>query len=248
MGNNKKTVKCGFCHRLGHNRVSCSKLLGIIEENRKQYGSNHPDVTEYDKYKKLYSNKSKANANKNRHCSYCSSQSHNVRTCAVKNKDIIKLKKLNAQWRENILNELRQKGIGVGSIMANHSHVSNSENSKSPWTLVNIDWDNLNWIVDNKKVFRMILMSNPAIYREITLEQIMNDSPSYIHRWNVMSKSAILDHPERWDTVSDTAFDSQLVEMFKGINKYDYDALFIQFFDCPIKYLYINQEDLQDEY
>tara|TARA_B110000211_G_scaffold232169_1_gene295244 strand:- start:1066 stop:1752 length:687 start_codon:yes stop_codon:yes gene_type:complete len=222
-------------------------LVEEIEESRKQYGSSHPDVTEYDKYKKLYSNKSKANANKNRHCSYCSSLNHNIRTCKRKEKDIIKLKKLNAQWRTNILNQLKEKGIGVGSIMTNHSYVSNIENSKSPWTLVNVDWDNLNWIVDNKRSFRLILMSNPAVFREITLEQVLNDSPSYIHRWNVLSKSEILDLPERWSTVSDTGFDSQLVELFKGINKYDYDTLFLQFYDNPIKYLNVNQEDLQED-
>jgi hypothetical protein len=247
MGNNKKTVKCGFCHRLGHNRVTCDKLAEAVEENRAKYGSSHPDVVEHDKYKKLYSNKSKNNANKARHCSYCASRDHNIRTCSTKQNDMIKLKKLNAQWRGNILGELKQRGIGVGSIMANHSYLSKTENSKSPWTLVSIDWENLDWIIDNKRAFRLILMSNPAVFREITLEQVLNDSHAYVHRWNVLSKSDALDYPDRWDTVSDTGFDSRLIELFKGINKYDHDILFIQFYDNPIKYLHINQEDLQDD-
>ena len=52
MGNNKKTVKCSFCNRLGHNRVTCEKLSNLIEETRKKFGSDHPDVSEHDHYKK----------------------------------------------------------------------------------------------------------------------------------------------------------------------------------------------------
>jgi len=246
MGNNKKTVKCSFCNRLGHNRVTCEKLSDLVEENRKRFGSAHPDVVEHDNYKKRYSDKSRTNANRIRHCSYCHSQRHNIRTCSERQKNLTKVKKLNVQWRNGVLRELREKGIGMGSIMVNHSYISNTENQKSPWTLVSIDWDNMNWIVDNKKVFRLILMSNPTIYREITLEQILNDSVSYAHRWDVLSKSEKLDYPDRWAVISDPTFDQKCVELFKHINKNDYDMLFIQFHEKPIKYMYINQEELYD--
>jgi len=50
MGNNKKTVRCSFCNKLGHNRVSCERLKEGIDLNRENYGSNHPDVKKYDNY------------------------------------------------------------------------------------------------------------------------------------------------------------------------------------------------------
>ncbi len=228
MGNNKKTVKCSFCHRLGHNRVSCPKLKAQVEKIREEFGSNHPDVSDYDDYKVRYSKKSKLNAKTLRKCSYCSSVNHNIRTCRDKTNDIIKLKKLNKQWRNNILIELRQKGIGVGTIMSNSGYVSSVENKKSPWTLVSIDWDNLSWLVDNKKVFKLILMSNPSIYREITLEQLLNDSPSYNYRWEVLSTSSALNFPDKWDTVSDPVFDEQCVEIFKDMTKAEYDTFFFK--------------------
>ncbi len=227
MGNNKKTVKCSFCHRLGHNRVSCPKLKKQIEKIREEYGSSHPDVNEYDDYKVKYSKKSKLNANTIRRCSYCSSTDHNVRTCSVKTKDIISLKKINKEWRNNLLDELKSKGIGVGTIMSNSGYVSSIENKRSPWTLVSIDWNNLSWLVDNRKVFKLILMSNPSVYREITLEQLLNDSPSYSYRWEVLSTSTVLDFPEKWDTVSDPFFDEQCIEIFKGITKTEYDTFFL---------------------
>ena len=227
MGNNKKTVKCSFCHRLGHNRVSCPKLKEQVEKLRQEFGSNHPDVDEYDNYKNLYSRKSRANANTIRRCSYCASTSHNVRTCTAKSTDIIKLKKLNKDWRNNVLNELRSKGIGVGTIMSNSGYVSSIENKKSPWTLVSIDWHNLSWLIDNRKAFKLILMSNPAVYREVTLEQLLNDSPSYSYRWEVLSTSNSLKFPDKWDTVSDPVFDEQCVEIFKGISKKEYDTFFM---------------------
>ncbi len=231
MGNNKKTVKCSFCNRLGHNRVSCEKLKAEVENIREQFGSEHPDVEEYDQYKTKYSRKSKLNAKTTRRCSYCLQTSHNIRTCAVKHADIIKLKKANKVWRNNILNELRQKGIGVGTIMANSGFVSSVENKKSPWTLVSIDWQNLSWLVDNKRAFKLILMSNPAIYREVTLEQLLNDSPTYSYRWEVLSESTILDYPEKWDTVSDPLFDEQCVEVFKDITKTEYDSFFFELYN-----------------
>lgn len=230
MGNNKKTVKCSFCNRLGHNRVSCEKYKISIEEIREKHGDDHPDVADYDNYKIRYSKKSKTNASTVRRCSYCASTTHNVRTCKDKSADIIKLKKLNKEWRKNILKELRQRGIGVGTIMANSGYVSSVQNRKSPWTLVSIDWENLSWLVDNRKAFRLILMSNPAISKEVTLEQILNDSPSYIYRWDVLSRSETLDFPDKWDTVSDPAFDQNCVEIFKGLTKAEYDSFFFSLY------------------
>ena len=229
MGNNKKTVKCSFCNRLGHNRVSCEKLKAEIEKNRTQYGSTHPDVVEHDQYLQDYSNKSKLNANKSRYCSYCHGAGHNIRTCDIKEKDFFKLKRINRDWRQSILKELKDRGIGVGSIMSNEKYINSIENKKSPWTLVSIDWDNLSWVVDNKKVFKLILMSNPAIYRQVTLEQLLNDSPTYNFRWEVISESDVLDYPDQWNTVSDATFDKHCIELFNGLTKAEYDTFF---FNC----------------
>ena len=232
MGNNKKTVKCSFCNRLGHNRVSCGKLRLEVEKNREKFGSTHPDVQEFDDYRKDYSEKSKNNANQKRHCSYCLSTGHNVRTCTIKEKDFIKLKRINKDWRNNILKELKARGIGVGSIMSNKKYINSMENKKSPWTLVSVDWENLSWIIDNKKVFKLILMSNPSVYRMITLEQLLNDSPSYNFRWEVVSESDVLDFPHKWDTVSDPAFDAHCIEIFGGLTKSEYDSMFFRMYSA----------------
>jgi hypothetical protein len=246
MGNNKKTVKCSFCHRLGHNRVSCPKLKTEIESIRDQFGSNHPDVDQYDSHKDSYSKKSKLNANTTRRCSYCAKTSHNVRTCSDRSADIIKLKKSNKVWRNNLLNELKSRGIGVGTIMVNSGYVSNVENKKSPWTLVNIDWEDLSWIVDNRRVFKLILMSNPSIYRKVTLEQLLNDSPTYNYRWEVLSTSTILNHPEKWDTVADPSFDERCVELFKEMTKNEYDNFFFELIESKPQILKLLTPDIGD--
>lgn len=250
MGNNKKTVKCSFCNRLGHNRVSCEKYKISIEKIREKHGNDHPDVADYDTYKQRYSKKSQSNANTSRRCSYCLKASHNVRTCNQRSTDIIKLKKLNKEWRNSILKELQGRGIGVGTIMANSGYISAMQNKKSPWTLVSIDWDNLSWVIDNKKVFRLILMSNPAISKEVTLEQILNDSPTYIYRWDVLSKSGTLDFPDKWNTVSDPTFDRNCIEIFKGLTKAEYDTFFFSLYSQKppnIQFLIPTGDDSEEE-
>ena len=92
---------------MGHNRVSCEKLKVEIEKNRQQFGSTHPDVQEFDDYRKDYSEKSRNNANQKRHCSYCLQTGHNVRTCTIRQKDFVKLKRINKDWR----NKSQSKGF-----------------------------------------------------------------------------------------------------------------------------------------
>lgn len=245
MGNNKKTVKCSFCNRLGHNRVSCPKLKAIVEQNRNEFGSSHPDVKEYDEYRNHYSDKSRTNANTKRHCSYCHAENHNIRTCTTRSADFNSLKKINYEWRKNILEEFKIRGIGIGCIMANKAYVSAIENRKSPWTLVSIDWDNLSWIIDNRKVFKLVLISNPAFTRTITLEQLLNDSPSYSHAWEVVSESGTLDFPSRWDSIGDPVFDKNCVEIFNKLTKAEYDRLFFEALDNkPRAIKFLNPIDL----
>jgi len=228
MGNNKKTVKCSFCNRLGHNRVSCLKLKEEVKKLEDKYGANHPDVLEHKTYIKSYSNKSQHNANKVRYCSYCREQKHNARTCKHKKKDLQKLKKVNHEWRRKIVSDLRMKGIGLGSIICNNNTVSVVENKNSPWTVVSIDWESVNWITDNARVFKVINMSNPSIQRNLTLEQILNDSESYYHRWEVLSRSDVYDFPHGWEEISDPVFYRTCLEIFEGISKKQFDTIFLE--------------------
>ena len=71
-------------------------------------------------------------------------------------------------------------------------------------------------------------MSNPSIQRELTLEQILNQSESYYHRWFVVSKSAGLNVPDKWDTISDPTFDETCIEIFDGITKAEFDGIFME--------------------
>lgn len=231
MGNNKKTVKCSFCGRLGHNRVSCPKLKEMIEKERKEHGSSHPDVKLYDELKRQYSNKSKSNASSKRFCSYCKSPSHNIRTCTHRERDFHSLKKVNYEWKKNILAELKSRGIGVGCLMTTVKNLSSIENKNSPWTLVSIDWSELNWIIDNRKIFKLVMLKNPSYSRTLSLEQILNDSPTYNFAWKVISPSDNLNLPDRWDEIGDPIFDQQCVEIFKGLTKTDYDSMFFSLWE-----------------
>lgn len=245
MGNNKKTVKCSYCNRLGHNRVTCPKIIIRVDELRQKFGNSHPTVHEHDNYKESYSEKSSRNAKRDRRCSYCRLPSHNKRTCTSYREDLSKLKKTNNRWRQNILKEFTSRGIGVGALMAHSNHLSTIENPNSAWVITSIEWDRIVWTNDNKKIVSLVLVKNPAISRSLTLEQLLNNDESYYHRWDVVSPSDDLQMPPGWDTVQDENFSKIAVEVMDSIQKEDYDTLFVKLMQkkVRIKYLFGDGDD-----
>ena len=54
----------------------------------------------------------------------------------------------------------------------------------------------------------------------------MNESSSEIDfYWDVVSPSKTLDFPQGWDTVGDRSYDEHLIELFRGMDKRDYEDL-----------------------
>jgi len=254
MGNNKKTVKCSFCMRLGHNRVSCEKLKILIENERSKHGSDHPDVKLYDSLNDRYSKKSSENANTVRHCKYCFIESHNVRTCKELANDFLALKKRNAQWRKCLLIIFREKGIGTGCILTS-KHFKKFGNKTltkgDKWILTSIDWNNITFDStknpDDYKVFKLVNLSNSSAQTMLSISQLMavNESNPTISEmnWDVISPSKTLDYPVGWDTVSDKKYDERLVEIFKYLNKSDIqDLLSFSYLDKPYFILQYDDE------
>ena len=66
-------------------------------------------------------------------------------------------------------------------------------------------------------------MSNPSVYREITLEQLLNDSPSYSYRWEVLSTSNLLDYPKK--DYSKLEFNEYFYNHKKLMNVIEYEEL-----------------------
>ena len=259
MGNNKKTVKCGFCGRLGHNRVSCDKLKEMIENERKEHGSDHPDVKLYDELSKGYSRKSSNNANRTRHCKYCHQPNHNVRSCLDRSRDISDLKKRNSAWRKALIGFMGERGIGTGCILTSKyskRYGSRMYNKGDKWILTSIDWNKITFDSSQKdpedyKVFKLVNLTNSMVTTNLSVSQFVavneNSTTKTEFYWDVVSPSKTLDFPDGWDTVGDRAYDEHLIELFKGMRKRDYEDL-ISFSYADKSYLVLKRvEELLEE-
>ena len=228
MGNNKKTVRCSFCSKLGHNRISCEKLKESINQNREQHGSNHPDVKKYDDHMDIYRLKSKINAKSKRFCKYCSRQSHNIRTCVERREDISKLKKKNNDWRKLTLKLLKEKGIGLGCVLTSEqsdffgtrlgSGVS-STGRGDKWILTTICWEKISWLPSDDKVFKLINMNNSAISTGLSITQMLETRETTHWTWQVVSRVEELSPPEEWIQINDEDFSLLCVILFDEVCK-----------------------------
>lgn len=121
-----RTVRCRFCFKEGHNVKSCEALTKEVKEN--------PDGYYYRRYKKYFNpDGTRKKANVVRACSYCDVVGHTKRTCDTKLNDMVKNIKTNAEYRSDMYNFLKDKGLGVGSLVTIHNHM---------YLVTEIKWDN----------------------------------------------------------------------------------------------------------
>ena len=121
-----RTVRCRHCYKEGHNVKSCEALTKEVKTN--------PDGYYYRRYKKYFNpDGTRKKASVVKKCSYCNVAGHTKRTCDAKLIDMAKNIKTNAEYRRDMYNFLKEKGLGVGSLVTVHNNM---------YLVTKIDWDN----------------------------------------------------------------------------------------------------------
>ena len=153
-GKAKRSVRCGYCGEIGHNRSSCphqrKARLKKIEEYKAKMEEVGPDHEDYDWYKRvveaqqrnLKTNKPKGAA---RRCGFCGEYGHSRRTC-TKRKEQINEKVNQAIFaREFVRDVIVRHQIGLGSLVTvDVSRITPSDDIKRAFGLViGYDWDNV---------------------------------------------------------------------------------------------------------
>ena len=140
------TVRCGYCGTQGHNRAGCTDYKDRIEEIRLIHGSSHVTVQAYD-----YALKRKAEAAKNRKCTYCGQPEHNRRSCSVLKEVIESFRAKNATFCKNMLDAFIEKGLGPGAIISVDRY-----GDRIDYLITGIDWSLANMHHRNPSMFKCI--------------------------------------------------------------------------------------------
>jgi len=105
-------------------------------------------------------------------------------------------------------------------------------NKGDRWILTAIEWDKITFDSsrdpEEYKVFKLVNLSNSMVTTNLSVSQFVavNESSSEIDfYWDVVSPSKTLDFPQGWDTVGDKSYDEHLIELFREMDKRDYEDL-----------------------
>tara|TARA_R110002124_G_scaffold116400_4_gene272802 strand:+ start:46617 stop:47480 length:864 start_codon:yes stop_codon:yes gene_type:complete len=142
----KKTVRCGYCRKPGHNRSSCPQYAERIETLRSQHGNDYYVVAQYDARKVRRKASGKA-----RKCSYCSEGGHNRKTCSILKTDMEAVRLKNVEYRKQMFTAMVNHGIFVGAVVESDSNtqlVTPQEYSggrfQTPMVITSVMWNHIN--------------------------------------------------------------------------------------------------------
>ena len=126
----KRTVRCSYCHRTGHNRAGCPDLKKYVEEN--------PDSWTAQRHAAK-----KAARTRTRSCSYCSGKGHNRRGCESLKRDKATAVSLNHEWRRRASEHLKREGWGVGALL----RIRTYHGEENLYMITRMMWENMDFRV-----------------------------------------------------------------------------------------------------
>ena len=98
----KRTVYCRHCGNPGHNQRTCLELRKKAAENPNSYAAQKVAVHD--------------SLGKNRVCSYCQKNGHNIATCQKLDDDRFGAVVKNSDFRKKTLEKFKELGIGLGTM------------------------------------------------------------------------------------------------------------------------------------
>jgi hypothetical protein len=138
----RSSPTCSHCYTTGHTKRFCPQMKKRASdwlesakhlEGTDKYPSKPYFVREVEAY---------AESAKNRVCSWCDEGGHNKRTCPGKKKALIKNITRNKEWRQQILDKMKEIGLGVGALISRQSRYNDKE--RTLWFIKGMSWDVLN--------------------------------------------------------------------------------------------------------
>lgn len=167
-GNYQRSVRCGHCYEVGHNRSSCSKRKQNLMDNIARYTKElEEDNFSEDWYKentKRYLKNSKeelermTKKGKKRSCGFCHESGHTRRTCPKRKVAVQEYARELTIARQKLIDNLRDRGIFVGALIETHR-------DKAPAIITDIQLDRLglNNVISSGHFYRISLVTYDLI-------------------------------------------------------------------------------------
>ena len=127
-GKAKRSVRCGFCGEIGHNRASCPKYKEKMAKTLEYHEQAAQDETIQQRMRdyhaeqarmcaRIIARDSKTKKGKERRCGFCGEYGHTRRTCQ-KRKDMVKDETDKAiRFRKHLRDQFILRGIGPGALV-----------------------------------------------------------------------------------------------------------------------------------
>jgi hypothetical protein len=125
-GNYKRTVRCGYCYEVGHNKGSCESKKQNHKDHIAAYEKEIADDNFTDDWERNYAQRNldrhkaelnkTVNRGKNRKCSYCKNEGHTRRTCSFRKGDMNSWVDKCLIAREKFVENMTATGFGLGSL------------------------------------------------------------------------------------------------------------------------------------
>jgi len=129
-GNYKRTVRCGHCYEIGHNKSSCEKrktqLRGNVERYTKELAENKfTDDWQRENAERWLANskqqlESVTKKGMKRSCGFCQEVGHTRPTCSTRKTEVEEYARRLMIARTNIAEKLDCEGIFVGALIQAH--------------------------------------------------------------------------------------------------------------------------------